>query len=88
MGCFGIMGNHDFIHDGEEASKEFEKSGLKMLRNSSILIGRGGNYFKLTGLDYPWPFSRDRETRYNQSNNFLKNAISNKNLIFLRGENL
>ncbi len=46
-GCFGVLGNHDFI----EKVPGFEKLGLRMLLNESIEIERDSAIIQLAGID-------------------------------------
>jgi len=46
-GCWGILGNHDFI----EFVAPLEKSGLKMLLNETVLIEKDGATIHLCGVD-------------------------------------
>ncbi len=48
-GCFGVLGNHDFI----EKVPGFEKLGLKILLNESVDISRGAETIHLAGIDDP-----------------------------------
>lgn len=48
-GCFGVLGNHDFI----EMVPGFEKLDLRMLLNESVTIKRGTESIHLAGIDDP-----------------------------------
>lgn len=48
MGIFGITGNHEYIGGAEPAVKYLEAHGIKMLRDSSILIN---NMFYIIGRE-------------------------------------
>jgi predicted MPP superfamily phosphohydrolase len=48
-GCFGILGNHDFL----EFVPSLERMGLQMLLNERVLIERRGTEILLAGVDDP-----------------------------------
>ena len=48
-GCFGVLGNHDFI----EKVPGFETLGLRILLNESVNIRRGTETIHLIGIDDP-----------------------------------
>lgn len=48
-GCFGILGNHDFL----EFVPSLERMGLQMLLNESVVIERRGAKILLAGVDDP-----------------------------------
>lgn len=50
---FGVMGNHDYIHDGDAAAHGFATAGLKMLMNDAAIVKRGRGRLQVAGLDYP-----------------------------------
>ncbi|MBV6492644.1 MAG: 3',5'-cyclic adenosine monophosphate phosphodiesterase CpdA [Turneriella sp.] len=49
----GIMGNHDFIDNGEKASQSYGDAGMNVLRNEFTLLKRGKGILQVVGLDYP-----------------------------------
>ncbi|MDW8306254.1 MAG: metallophosphoesterase [Leptospiraceae bacterium] len=53
MGMYGVLGNHDFIMDGEEVATQLTGAGLRMLRNETLWLGRGRQTINLMGLDFP-----------------------------------
>ena len=48
-GCFGILGNHDFL----ELAPTLERVGLRMLLNERVSIERGDDTIVLAGVDDP-----------------------------------
>ena len=51
-GVFGVMGNHDFYAgDPERVAREVDGCGVRLLRNDSVFIERGGARFALAGID-------------------------------------
>ncbi len=75
-GRYGILGNHDFIMDGEEASREFSAAGLKMLRNETIRLKRGRQQLNLTGLDFPPVRRASLKARMDISHEYYRKAIA------------
>ena len=55
LGCYGCMGNHDYIDNGKELYRLLDQASLHILRNTSTIIQRGRGSFNLMGLDYPNP---------------------------------
>ncbi len=57
-GVYGCLGNHDFFAtvDPDEITKRLEDSGMKMLRNDSVIIEFKGEKLALLGVDdiLPW----------------------------------
>lgn len=49
QGCFGVLGNHDFI----EKVPGLEKLGLRILLNESVRIEQNDSYIYLAGIDDP-----------------------------------
>jgi uncharacterized protein len=48
-GCYGILGNHDFL----ELVPSLERMGLRMLLNERVSIVRGNDALTLAGVDDP-----------------------------------
>ena len=62
-GCYGIMGNHDYIDNGLKTAKALNQSGLKMLMTKINHIQKGNGRFQLIGLNHPPLAKRDSLTR-------------------------
>ena len=52
-GMFGVLGNHDYIHDAEPVFGRLPLSGLELLRNRVVRIRRGTGILQILGMDYP-----------------------------------
>ncbi len=57
----GIMGNHDYIDNGDKAAQSFGDAGMNMLRNEVFELRRGRALLQIAGLDYPPLGSRRAE---------------------------
>ncbi len=52
LGVYGVLGNHDYYTgDPDRVAQEVERVGIRMLRNSSLPIRRGGASIILAGVD-------------------------------------
>jgi predicted MPP superfamily phosphohydrolase len=49
----GVMGNHDYIDNGDKAAQSFGDAGMNILRNELFDIKRGRGGLQVVGLDYP-----------------------------------
>jgi len=54
-GIIGILGNHDFLAEGEA----LEKLGVRLLVNESIKLHRGSQHIHIVGLDDPHYYGCD-----------------------------
>jgi hypothetical protein len=79
QGIYGILGNHDFIDNGEFIYKSLVKTPIHILKNESILIKRGYGKFNLTGLVYPERFQKGR-SEYLMNTFSLTSEKLNKNI--------
>ncbi len=51
-GVFGVLGNHDFYTRQVDAvAREVDQAGIRLLRNSNVLLTRGGQQIALLGID-------------------------------------
>lgn len=71
-GMYGIPGNHDHIDDPLEAARAFNKAGLNMLINRSVILKRGRGELNLAGLDYPRPARRNLSRRMQISEKYYR----------------
>jgi predicted MPP superfamily phosphohydrolase len=53
FGCFAVLGNHDHWIEADEVGSALTKSGISVLRNRSIALPVGQNWY-LTGLESYW----------------------------------
>lgn len=49
----GVMGNHDYIDNGDKAAQSFGDAGMNVLRNEIFDVKRGRGVLQVAGLDYP-----------------------------------
>ncbi len=54
LGVFASMGNHDYFGDGEPLITLLRDKGLRVLRNASTEIERGGARLRIAGVDDTW----------------------------------
>jgi predicted MPP superfamily phosphohydrolase len=54
LGCFGVLGNHDYYVDPSLSKWALSSSGIVPLVNDSIELQRGGETLLLAGLDDLW----------------------------------
>jgi hypothetical protein len=62
LGCFAILGNHDYFIDPKPIWSTLASAGIKFLENSNILISRNGAKLAIIGLqdamaNHKHPFS-------------------------------
>ncbi len=51
-GVYGVLGNHDYYtRRVDEVAREVENSGIRLLRNESIKLGRRGDEIEIAGVD-------------------------------------
>ena len=61
-GVVGVLGNHDWVMDGERVRSEIERtSPIRLLLNEHILLRRGGETIALAGLEDLWERHLDLE---------------------------
>jgi len=53
LGCFAILGNHDYFDDPRPIWRDLERDGIRCLENAAVLIQRGGDTLALMGLQDP-----------------------------------
>jgi predicted MPP superfamily phosphohydrolase len=51
LGCFGVMGNHDYAVSGEASFQAMTDAGVLMLRNTAVPITYGGMTLWIVGID-------------------------------------
>ncbi len=71
---YGILGNHDFIDNGDVAGRTLNSAGLRILRNESLVYQRGRGRINLAGLDYPNPLRQKRSVRAKTTLTYLNQA--------------
>ncbi len=50
LGVYGVLGNHDHIHDGKKISQEFNRAGIHMLDHQTQRLECRGQPFWLMGI--------------------------------------
>lgn len=58
----GVMGNHDYIDNGDKAAQSFGDAGVNMLRNEIFDLKRGRGNIQVAGLDYPFSVVRGQRS--------------------------
>lgn len=53
LGCFGILGNHDYFTDPQPIWAALDRAGIRCLENRHVLLERQGSLFALFGLQDP-----------------------------------
>ena len=53
LGCFAVLGNHDYFDDPGPIWRDLEGAGIRCLENAAALIQRGGSTLALLGLQDP-----------------------------------
>jgi predicted MPP superfamily phosphohydrolase len=52
QGVFGVLGNHDYYtRKVDQVAEEMERTGISLLRNRYLTIGRNGDLIHLAGVD-------------------------------------
>lgn len=51
MGMYSVLGNHEFMADVDEIARKLDRSRIRLLRNETVELRRGGNTLSLAGLD-------------------------------------
>ena len=59
QGTFGVLGNHDWWHDGPAVRRALESSGIVMLEDESTQITAGDCRFYLAGIGDFWEGEHD-----------------------------
>jgi predicted MPP superfamily phosphohydrolase len=54
LGVFGVLGNHDYWHGGEEAKAGMRRAGIDELTDRGVWLTRGSNRLRLGGVDDLW----------------------------------
>jgi uncharacterized protein len=62
MGCYFVLGNHDYLDDAVEVKRAFERAGLNLLLNSAVRLERHGRSISVGGID--WTESHEILDRY------------------------
>lgn len=61
-GVFGVLGNHDWILDGEEVRREIGRtSPVRLLFNEHVILRRGGETIAIAGVEDLWMRRPDLE---------------------------
>lgn len=50
LGVVGVLGNHDWLFDGAQVRRSFERAGIAMLENEALPVSLGGDRFWIGGL--------------------------------------
>lgn len=56
LGVHLVLGNHDYLHDGDKLIRSFRKAGLGLLLNDRITVEHAGCKIAIAGID--WAKSR------------------------------
>lgn len=51
LGAFAVMGNHDLPLGVDRVRTELERVGVRVLRNESVILARGGRHLAIAGID-------------------------------------
>jgi uncharacterized protein len=51
LGCFAVLGNHDYYRNGDEVEGILEKSGFRCLRNEAVSISKEGEQIIVAGVE-------------------------------------
>jgi predicted MPP superfamily phosphohydrolase len=78
LGIYGVLGNHDFIDDGEEVSRAMSEVGVRMLRNEAVPVSSSKGSWHLIGLDYPMHTWRESSSRTQVAARYLKQALDGR----------
>lgn len=53
LGCFAILGNHDYFTDPRPLWKDLEGAGFRCIENKNTIVARNGDLLALVGLSDP-----------------------------------
>ncbi len=53
LGCFAILGNHDYFTDPRAIWKDLESAGYRCLENKNVLVERNGSLLAIVGISDP-----------------------------------
>ncbi|HRP67913.1 MAG TPA: metallophosphoesterase [Turneriella sp.] len=79
----GVMGNHDYIDNGDKAAQSFGDAGMNVLRNEIALFTRGKGKLQVVGLDYPPIRTSSRLTASKQYFDTVKKKLKEENPTFV-----
>ena len=51
LGCYAVLGNHDFRVDAEAITQALERANIRVLRNGSGCVEHGGEKLWVAGVD-------------------------------------
>jgi uncharacterized protein len=51
LGCFSVLGNHDYHQNTNEIQSIFEQSGFRCLRNQAVTLWKDGDPFTIAGVE-------------------------------------
>jgi uncharacterized protein len=51
LGCFAVLGNHDYYRNGDEVGGILKKGGFRCLRNEAVAIVKGGQQIVVAGVE-------------------------------------
>lgn len=54
LGVYGVLGNHDYWHGARETKAGLRAAGVTELTNAGVWVERGGERFRLAGVDDLW----------------------------------
>lgn len=78
LGIYGVLGNHDFIDNGEELSRSLTEVGVRMLRNEAVRLSSAQGKWQLIGLDYPMHTWRESSSRAQVAARYLEQALAGR----------
>jgi uncharacterized protein len=54
LGCYAVLGNHDYWEGPQEIADQLERAGIELLVNESRTLRWKGASFAIAGVDEPW----------------------------------
>jgi uncharacterized protein len=54
LGCYFVLGNHDWFYGAEEARAEFERCGWQNVAGRTIRLEHRGDPLEIAGTERPW----------------------------------
>jgi predicted MPP superfamily phosphohydrolase len=54
LGVYGVFGNHDYWNGADETRQAMGSAGVRELTNDGVWLSRGGERFRLAGVDDLW----------------------------------
>lgn len=54
LGCYAVLGNHDYYGNADEVAALLEDGGFRCLRNRSVRLAKDGASIRLAGVEDAW----------------------------------